>query len=450
MCQVAPICDSSGKVVAQKLRFKNKKFKLVGDTKTEALFGMHLCRDGGKMLIITEGEIDAMSVAQTQGLKWPAVSVTKGATGAAKQIRANSDKLEKFDRVVFMFDMDEPGQAAAIECAELLPPGKSFIASLPLKDASDMLQAGRGAEITSAAWGAREYRPDGIVNASDLRDIALDFPEMGILYPYQGLNDKTMGLRKGELVTFCAGSGIGKSSVCREIAYFLLARGHRVGYIALEENVQRTLHGLMGIHMDLPLHLGRGLATDEEILSAYEKVTEGRRLSLYDHFGSLQSDNLLSKIRYLAVADQCSFIFLDHLSIVVSGDTSIDNERRAIDITMTKLRSLVEETGVGIILVSHLKRPEGKGHEDGAQTSLSQLRGSAAIAQLSDIVLGLERDQQDQDNKDLTTLRVLKNRFTGDTGIACSLKYTRSTGRLHESDENILTHAFKDEDDNDF
>ena len=44
---------------------------------------------------------------------------------------------------------------------------------------------------------------------------------------------------------------------------------------------------------------------------------------------------------------------------------------------MTKLRTLVEECNFGLVVVCHLKRIEGKsGHEEGATTSLSHLRGS--------------------------------------------------------------------------
>jgi twinkle protein len=127
----------------------------------------------------------------------------------------------------------------------------------------------------------------------------------------------------------------------------------------------------------------------------------------------------------------CEYIFLDHLSIVVSGLESGD-ERRFIDNTMTRLRSLVEELKFGLLLVSHLRRPDGRGHEEGGLTSLSQLRGSAGIAQLSDMVFGLERNQQDEEEPDVTRVRVLKNRWSGQTGVATSLEYGHDTGRLTE------------------
>jgi twinkle protein len=149
----------------------------------------------------------------------------------------------------------------------------------------------------------------------------------------------------------------------------------------------------------------------------------------YDHWGSLDGENLFQRIRYLVHACGCQWIVLDHLSIMVSGDEEGD-ERRKIDNLMTKLRSLVEQLPFGLILVSHLKRPDGRPLEEGGQTHLGLLRGSASIGQLSDIVVGQERNQQDEERKNITLLRVLKNRFSGDTGEAGELVYNSTTGRL--------------------
>jgi twinkle protein len=132
------------------------------------------------------------------------------------------------------------------------------------------------------------------------------------------------------------------------------------------------------------------------------------------------------------------------VSAVHEGD-----ERRAIDTIMTRLRSLVEETGAGIVLVSHLRRVDGnKGHENGIEVSLSHLRGSNSIGQLSDCVIALERNQQsdDPDEARTTRLRVLKSRYTGDVGMACRVIYDAETGRLSElTDEDITFDASLDE-----
>ncbi|MDX2086055.1 MAG: DnaB-like helicase C-terminal domain-containing protein [Candidatus Melainabacteria bacterium] len=430
--QIANYLDAKGNTIAQKIRFQNKEFKFLGNPQAVELYGQWLWRDGGKMLVITEGEIDALSVSQIQQHKWPVVSVPNGAQAAVKAIKKSLDWLENFETVVFMFDNDKPGREAASECALLLSPGKAKIASLPLKDANEMLVAGRGKELIDAIWEAKTFRPDGIVQGADLLESILEMDNgQAVPYPWQGLTAKTHGLRKGELITFTAGSGIGKSLACREIAYHLIQSGETVGYIALEESVRRSALGLLGIHLSKPLHLSLdGIAVDE-LRTAFQATLGSNRVYFYDHFGSIDSENLLRRIRYLARGFDCNWIILDHLSIVVSGIGDGD-ERRLIDNTMTALRSMVEELGIGLILVSHLKRPEGKGHEEGAQTSLSQLRGSGAIAQLSDMVIGLERNQQDEKQQHLTCVRVLKNRFSGESGIACYLRYTPETGRLTE------------------
>jgi twinkle protein len=432
--QVASYKDAKGNLVGQKLRFANKDFSFLGNTKKATLFGQHLWRDGGKMVVITEGEIDAMSLSQCLDHRYPVVSVITGAQGAKRDIQRNLEWLEKFDSVIFMFDNDEHGVKAAQECSLILSPGKAKIAKLPLKDANEMLVNGRVKELLDAQWNAKPFRPDGIVSGDELWElVSSDDVSESVPYPYHCLNEKTHGIRKGEIVTVTAGSGIGKSALTREIAFHLIKQGYRIGYIALEESVKRTALGLMGLELNKPIHLSTEGVTKDDLRDAYSSTLGNGLVYLYDHWGSTDSDNLLQRIRYLVRGCGCDYIFLDHLSIVVSGMDGGD-ERRLIDNTMTKLRTLTEEVQCGMVLVSHLKRPSGdKGHEEGALTSLAQLRGSAAIAQLSDMVIGLERNQQDLDNPNLTTVRILKNRWTGETGVACHLTYSKETGRMTET-----------------
>lgn len=432
--QVANYYDRQGTLKAQKVRFPNKDFTVIGDIKAINLYGEHLARDSGKMITIVEGELDALSLSQCFDNKWPVVSVPQGAPSAKKAVAKALDWLCNYESVIIMFDNDEAGQKAAIDVATILPPNKAKIAKLPLKDASDMVQAGRSEELVNAVWSAKTYRPDGIVAGTDLWEtVTTTDDKYTVPYSYVGLQEKTGGMRRGEIVTITAGSGIGKSQLARELAFGLIKHGETLGYIALEENVKRTALGLMSLELNKPLHLRQDNdVTEEDMKNAFDSTVGSGRVYLYDHWGSTDSDNLLSKIRYLVRGCGCSYIVLDHISIVVSGLDGGD-ERRLIDNTMTKLRALVEELNCGLLLISHLKRPSGdKGHEDGAQTSLAQLRGSAAIGQLSDMVIGLERNQQDDNNPHVSNVRVLKNRWSGETGLACSLEYLKDSGRMIE------------------
>lgn len=434
-CQVACYYDDSGNLVGQKLRFPDKSFAVLGSI-SNRLYGSQLWASG-KKIVITEGEIDCLTVSQLQGNKWPVVSIPNGAQAAKKAIESNLEYLENFEEVILMFDMDDPGRKASEECAKILPAGKAYIANLPCKDPNECLSEGKGSEVLQAVWNAKPYRPDGIVSGTDLYEKCvtdIDDLKDSVEYPWVALQNKTKGARHGELYVFTSGSGMGKSTILRELEYYFgVHRGELCGIVALEESTRKTGMELMSIHLNKRLILDPEGTDEDERSRAFVETIGNGKFFLYDHFGSLDSSNLLGKLRYMIVSLGCKRIFLDHISIVVSGmDTDEDGgERKAIDKLMTNLRSLVEETGATMFVVSHLKRPEKKGHEEGAQVSLSQLRGSGAIAQLSDMVIGLERNQQG-DNPNVLTLRVLKNRFCGDTGVSGYLEYDPETGRLKD------------------
>jgi twinkle protein len=437
--QIANYRDAGGTLIAQKVRLPNKQFFALGDFKNAGLYGQHLWRDGGKRIVITEGEIDALSVSQVFNNRWPVVSVPNGAQGAAKALAKQLGWLEQFDEIVLMFDNDQPGIEAAGECALLFTPGKCKVARLPLKDASDMLKAGRGAEIAPAVFEAKVFRPDGIINGKEIEQSVLSDDDGTLEYPFPWakLQAMTEGYRAGEVIMWCSGSGMGKSQIVRQgVEYELLTANTdvNIGLIRLEESVKRAGRGLMGLYLKRPVHKRSQweAVTPEQRKEAYDATLGTGRVFLYDHFGSTNIDNLMARIRFLAKGCDCKVIVLDHISIVVSGEEDGD-ERRLIDNLMTALATVAQETGVVLHVISHLKRPNGdKGHEDGARVSLAQLRGSHAIAQLSHTVIGLERNQQDEATKHITTIRLLKCRWTGETGVAGWLAYDQDTGWLSE------------------
>ena len=428
-----PYFDGSGRIQGFKTKSKLKEFKYEG-VSTDTLFGQHLFPTNGKRIVITEGELDAASCYEAMP-NWPMVSLPHGAASAKKDIQKQIPLLQGYEEIVLFFDNDNAGREAVEKAASILPTGKVKIARLEqYKDASDALQANDSEAIRRAIWDAKEYQPDGIVDGKSLLEaVTTPSPPCNHKYKFEGLQEKTHGIRYGELTTITAGTGQGKSTFCRQLATQLLEEGVKVGYIALEESNRRTALGLMSVAVGKALHLGEHEYST--LKEAYDSTINNWNLYLYDHFGSLSSDTIYNRIEYMALGLDIKVIFLDHLSILLSGLQG--DERRMIDQTMTNLRSLVERTGISLFLVSHLRRTHtDQDHTDGAKVSLGQLRGSQAISQLSDTVLALERDQQ-SDN-DVSTLRILKNRYSGETGVAAALKYDKTTCKFNETENTIF------------
>ena len=422
----------------------NKQFFWNGSLDDTGLFGQQLFKSG-KYITLTEGECDAMAAYELLGSKWAVVSIKRGAAGAVRDVKDSLEFLEGFDNVIIAFDNDKAGKEAARKVARLFKPSKAKILNLPngFKDPNDMLRNNKHKEFVEAWWSAKTYTPSGVLNVSEQRDkYHTREKKNSVPYPWQGLNDKLYGLRQGELVTLTGGTGLGKSSVTRELEHWLIkSTKDNVGVIALEEDWRRTIDGIISIEANARLYIDqeREKFTPEQLDKFFDVLYDGEnknRVWVHAHFGTSDIDEIFSKLRFMIIGCECKWVVVDHLHMLVSA-VSEGDERRAIDNIMTRLRSIVEETGAGIILVSHLRRVDGnKGHENGIEVNLSHLRGSQSIAQLSDCVLALERNQQsdDGDESRTTKVRVLKSRYTGDVGMATHLLYDSKSGRLSEID----------------
>lgn len=432
---VAPYRDADGHVVAQHIRTKDKEFPWLGKKKQAQLFGQHLWRDSGRMLVITEGELDAMSVSQLQGNKYPVVSIKSGAAGAKKDIAAHLDWIEQFETVVFMFDMDDPGQKAARECSLVLTPGKGKIASLPLKDANEMLQAGRGKEVIDAVWGAKVYRPEGIVTLADVKADVLKPITIGLPWWCETLTRLTYGRRTGEIYCFGAGTGVGKTDfLTQQVVHDITDCGEKVALFFLEQQPVETAKRVAGKYAGRRFHVPDAGWTEEELVTAFEKLEDTGLLYMFDHFGTADWEIIEKRIRYLAHSEDVKLFYVDHLTALAAAE---DNEKEGLEQIMADMGGLVKELDITIHLVSHLSTPDGKPHEEGGRVMIRHFKGSRAIGFWSHFMFGLERNQQaeDEDERKTTTFRVLKDRYTGQaTGQTFFMGYDADLGRLVEQD----------------
>ncbi|UJX45772.1 DnaB-like helicase C-terminal domain-containing protein [Xanthobacter sp. YC-JY1] len=437
LVQVANYRDETGAIVAQKVRGRGKEFKFLGDTKSAGLYLQHLWRDGGKRVIVTEGEIDALTVFQELAYRWPVVSLPNGAQGAKKSLSNNLEWLLKFEHIDLCFDQDDPGRAATEECLGLFPPGRARIIKLPLKDPNAMLQEGRRKELIDALWSPAEFRPDGIVTLDDLAEQALADPEAGLPWCFPSLNDgKTFGRRYGEAVALGAGTGIGKSDfMSQQIAFDIVDLGLKVGVFAFEQQPVETVKRVAGKHAGRTFHVPDGSWTKPELKTAIGDLQRFGGLFLYDHFGACDWDVVSTRIRYLRHSHGVRVFYIDHLTALAGHG---DEERGSLEKIMAELGGLVKELDIWVLFVSHLSTPEGKPHEEGGRVTIKQFKGSRAIGYWSHFMFGMERNTQadDEEERKVTTFRVLKDRYTGRAnGFTLPLHYAQDTGRLFEGAE---------------
>jgi len=430
--QVADYPDKDGNVIAQKVRGKGKKFSFLGQPKDVGLFGQHLWNHG-KKIVISEGEIDALSIAEAHDRAWPVVSIPGGSAAAKKHISKSMDYLLGFQEVILMFDNDVAGQQAVTECAPLFDHGHCKIARLPdlYKDANEALVAGNIRAIISAIFNARPYAPDGIVALADIADDILKPIETGLPWAWSTLTELTYGRRYRELYALGAGTGVGKTDfLTQQIAFDVTQLGQRVGVIYLEQSNAETGKRIAGKHAGKLFHVPDSGWEEGELHDAV--LAMGDQVYLYDHFGETDWTVIKARIRFMAQGLGIRIIYLDHLTAL--ADPS--NERESLETCMKEMAGLAHELDLMIHFVSHLSTPEGKPHEEGGRVMIRHFKGSRSIGFWSYLMIGLERDQQAEGmaHRTTTTLRILKDRFTGQSTGACLwLGYDADTGLLFET-----------------
>lgn len=433
--QIAPYFDDKHQVQAQKVRGANKKFSVKGDLKKALpLFGQILWRDNGKKIVITEGEIDAMSVSQVQDHKWPVVSIPNGAAAARKAMARAMDYLEGFEEIILMFDMDEPGQEAAEECAQLFPHGKVKIASLPLKDANAMLVEGRGHELINAIWAAKTYSPESVSSVSDLMEDALKMPEMGMSWPWPTFTDLTYGVHRKKAYALGAGVGVGKTNWAKEHQSHLVNH-HKlpVGVFMLEEAPGITLKGIAGKIVGKPFHKPNGNFTQEDLRKAVEQIDGMVSVYRHDLMGT-EWDDIKPALIYMVEGLGIKDIFLDNVTVMVSHLTTSEiNEE--IGRFAKEMAHLLHKHDFTLYLFSHLNPPKtGPDHEHGGKVLESQFTGSRALMRFCQYMLGIERNKDPElpeDERNTSKIVLLKDRDFGNVGY-CYAKYNPDTDQYLE------------------
>jgi len=431
---------SDNTLVGYKVRKLPKDFTSIG-TIRGGMFGQSLY-NGGKRLVITEGEIDAMAVQSAWYKRYktfyPVVSLRSASS--IKDLINERDWIRKFDEVILWLDNDDAGKEAMKEAARIIGYDKIKVAKSTEKDASD-LWVKEPDKVLTTIYDAVDYTPAGILTKNELWHQLEKYNELeSIPYPpfMDGLNDKLKGMRYGEITLWTSGTGSGKSTLLREIAVHLLdVTEDKIGIVSLEESPAETARKMAG--MAINRNPAKEEIPIEDLKVGFDNVFGNDRVMVLDHQGSISDGSIMDFLEYMCLSG-CKYLFVDHITILASEGAEGLTGNEAIDKIMNDLLRLVKKYEVWIGLISHLRKTDNKGKsfEEGKLPSMDDIRGSGSIKQISMDIIAFARNAGSSidDERNTIKTKVLKCRYTGLTGPSGSLYYEFDTGRLKKgSDE---------------
>jgi len=398
---------SNGELVGYEQRIvKTKQFFSIGNRKGKLdLFGKHFAKKcASKKLIVTEGVLDCLSLYQCilenssekyKHLKPSVVSITGGCSSAVKSLVSNKDFIDGFEELILCFDNDQAGEKATKEVLKVFPLAK--VATLPLKDASDMLVADKSKELfQQVIFKSAVQRQGEVVEVNDeLIKKALQRPTKGLSTCWATLDAITHNgiLRKSTLVVLASYPKGGKSEFKNQLVKHIIIEHNRpVGVYDLEVHPIKTLKQIASKLARTNFLLPDNNYDDRLLASTLDRFKGN--LFLYDRTGSRDWHDIKACIIEQHLIDGVCEFFLDPLTALISRYTSSEANDKLNEI-MTDLADLVNCYPITILCFSHVNPPSkgNKSHEEGGKVLSGQMTGSRAIEKWSHIGLGLERDR---------------------------------------------------------
>ena len=420
------------KVIAYKMRTPDKKFpknKTIAGMEID-LFGVNTIKGKPEHLIITEGELDAMSTYQMLSPHYKHIAVLSLPDGAKSLtcLVRNKEVLTNCHNLYFYPDQDKPGLEVIKEIIKLHP--KINIIYTSEKDANAMLTEGKAAEFMTAFKNAEKYKPKSILTVADLKVQAIKPVRMGLSYPWDDMTDLTYGAKTKRIIGIGAAPGAGKTVFVQMLEKHLVyEHGEKIAVFSLEEDPAYSLKKLIGSVMNQAIHIP---GTTYDLKEAGRIAdTFNNKVLFYDSNEYTDWPDIEETIRYFA-SEGVKYFFIDPLSALVSHlDTSDGN--RYLNSAMYTMSKIVKSLDITIFHVNHLNNPKtGKDHSEGGKVTGGQFTGSKAQWRFSTDLWGLIRNQQAEleAERNLSQIMILKDRMVGNAGKSFHLNYETKSGLL--------------------
>lgn len=381
-----------GVPVAAKLKWYDgdgaKRFSFVGDKNVISMYGLHVAHHKYR-LIITEGELDAAAAHQMTG--WGAISLPFGCQSIDTYVRKALPLIDLAENIYVSMDMDGPGRQAHEQIMNLLPDGKTYEVFLPAgyKDASDMCVAGRYEEFKKCLFSAQPRIPSGIMKPNDVITQAMEYEydpnkRVGISFGFPTLDAMFGGFRPSELSATIADTGVGKSTLCRQLMFNLAKQGHKSLYVVLEDIPPVSALHIAAIKLEHTLLSKSAYLHKERLYDALRWVTD--HITFTNHVGAMDVEQLVKLITYTVRASDIKVVFLDHITTMVEGQLQATSQ--LANEAIARLRQVARHEGIHGHVISHIRKEEGR-VTGKVRPTLMGIKHASSIPQACDFVFGL-------------------------------------------------------------
>lgn len=333
------------------------------------LVGWPVIDPNARSVIITEGEIDAMT---WHSYGHPALSVPNGAKGTT-WLTGEFEYLDRFDTIYLSFDMDEAGKSGLDALVSRLGRHRCRVVSLPYKDANECLQKGVSPDqMQECLAKAKVCDPEQLRSASEYVDKVVDlfYPkeeaQLGYKSPWMQL-DGELYFRPGETSIWSGYTGHGKSMMLNQLMASAMAQGERFCIASLEMPPPVLLKRL-----DKQV-LASKLPPEALIRKAHHWYSD--RLWIFDLVGTVDAAKVLEVWAYAHKRYGVSSFVLDSLMRCSIGEEDYDAQKDF----MNRLSAFALQYGVHVHLVAHSR----KAASDKEAGGVMDVKGSSTITSIA-------------------------------------------------------------------
>ena len=361
--------------------------------------------------------------------------MTRGAAGALKDLINNRDFIESFNEVILCFDNDKAGDTALHEVLKTFPSFK--VAKLPLKDANDMVMAGRGKELFDCVmWKSEVVRQGEVVKIDDeFIEQALERPKMGLSTPWPTLDKVIFGIRPNMIHILGSAPKQGKSEHKNQLIQHLSTFHKRpVGVYDLEVSPFITSKQIVSKNVGVNFLRPDVSYSDSDLRKALKDLANSG-IMFYDRGASRDWPDIRVSIEEQYLLDGICEFFIDPLTALVSRYSSSEANDRLNEI-MTDMADLVFKYPITIFCYSHVnpKPKTSTPHEKGGKVLSSEFTGSRALEKWAHLGFAINRDRSEDcppEDYNMSDLVLLFDRSFG-RSAKIRLYYDEETTRYLE------------------